>query len=437
MSWFASLAIGFLTAVACALGAIGLGVLCVEWFRVSSREGASGYFVIFLGLIGLVVGGILGVVCARIVAAGAAPGFLRGLGVALGSGVGLLALITLCCRLAADLPTTVRGRAVVLHAELRCPVGFELPAAATGETWYAHIDTRSRRHTARTDLPLTEATLVDGRRVIPFSLELNTSVREKLLYVILGGNQQLFIPVFPATPGKKYFEWSNWLEGGWAVGAARPTPEQAFRLRYRLELAPEKAPEPAMSSGPSEAELQAEAEVRENAALEALAPDSPLEECLRFTHYTQSEERRQRAGAVIGRRPGVVAELSAEILSSDPEVADRALRAMAFIKPLPPELAGPVAVFGEKVVVSLEQFNATKPADDPSYQGAADASLLFSSWFQGLHALHDFAGVDGLPQLKRVLDLSRQRPDSQVLKGDVERVAQYYVTEWSPVPAGK
>jgi hypothetical protein len=65
------------------------------------------------------------------------------------------------------------------------------------------------------------------------------------------------------------------------------------------------------------------------------------------------------------------------------------------------------------------------------------ARVLFFSWFLGLHALHDFAGVDGLPELNQVLVLARQREDSYVMKNDVVRIAAYYVNEWGakPVPA--
>jgi hypothetical protein len=47
MSWLLSILTGLLAA---AVGCLGAGVvawLCVGWYRISSFEGASGYFVVF------------------------------------------------------------------------------------------------------------------------------------------------------------------------------------------------------------------------------------------------------------------------------------------------------------------------------------------------------------------------------------------------------
>ena len=52
MNWFLSIFIGILTA---AVGAIGAGLVAnaaVDWYRITSREGASGYFVVFMDLVG-------------------------------------------------------------------------------------------------------------------------------------------------------------------------------------------------------------------------------------------------------------------------------------------------------------------------------------------------------------------------------------------------
>jgi hypothetical protein len=53
MSWLLSIFIGL---PAAAVGCLGAGVvagLCVDWYRISSFEGASGYFVVFMALLGM------------------------------------------------------------------------------------------------------------------------------------------------------------------------------------------------------------------------------------------------------------------------------------------------------------------------------------------------------------------------------------------------
>ena len=92
---------------------------------------------------------------------------------------------------------------------------------------------------------------------------------------------------------------------------------------------------------------------------------------------------------------------------------------------------------GEKIIVALQKFNASKPADDPSYQGAADVGLMFNNWYEGSYALHEYAGVDGRPQLRQILELAEQRQDSEVLKNQVAVQAKYFITKWTPEPALK
>ncbi len=77
MSWFLSLLLGLLFSLVSAFvtGLIA-GLFVVDWYRISSFEGRSGYFVVFIGLLGSVLGFFTGVVCARIVAASADPTFL-------------------------------------------------------------------------------------------------------------------------------------------------------------------------------------------------------------------------------------------------------------------------------------------------------------------------------------------------------------------------
>lgn len=60
----------------------------------------------------------------------------------------------------------------------------------------------------------------------------------------------------------------------------------------------------------------------EKVELANLSADSPLEQCLKFTHYSQPEERRLMAGKILGRRRNLVAEMTAQILSPDAVMSD-------------------------------------------------------------------------------------------------------------------
>jgi hypothetical protein len=438
MTWLASIGVGILTAIIGAFGTYGMGDLCVRWYRISPREGGSGVFVVLLALLGGFVGFLVGVVSARIVASGAAPGFFKSLALGAGSVVGLVVITTFICWLAADLPTTIDGDAAELHGEVRCPPGFAIRAADLPDDWNARLDTRTREMTSHNPLRVNEARQEDGRWIIPVTLGINTSVREKLLYVWLGekAGTRLFTPIFSSKPVKRDRTWSGWLESSEDPDKPRLASEDRFELRFRIDRVPPPEPMPA-PSGPSKAELKAQLNAQEAAAFAALTPESPLEDLLKFTLYSQPEDRRLLAGAMIGRRPGVVAEMSAQILSSNQETSNLAMRALAFIKPLPAELAVPVAQVGEKIIAALRTFNASKPSDDPHYQGAADIALLFTGWFEGPHALHNYAGVDGRAQLRQIVELAEQRQDSSVLQDHVARPAKSFITKWTPVPVLK
>src|ERR1700712_5663159 len=242
MSWLGTVGVAFLTAIIGAFGTGGLGLLCVEWYRVPSREGGSGYMVIFMGLLGGVLGFLVGIIGSRIVAAGANPSFGRGLGVTAGMCVGLLAIATFICWLLADFDTTLHGRPVEMQAEMRFPAGFVIPENLPTGQWYTCMGTDTRRTTSHGVLRVKEARQEKGRWIIPTTLLLETSVMEKSVCFSLGEKPQWFRVAFPSKPGARYFEWSEWLPGIEEVGKPKPSAADGFNLRYRLAIVPEEKP---------------------------------------------------------------------------------------------------------------------------------------------------------------------------------------------------
>lgn len=434
MSWILSLLIALLTALVGAIGAGAVGARCVRWFRWSNREGGAAYFLAFITMTGALLGFLSGGIAARMMAMESAPDFLKALAVGTCCDLAVLGAATLICWWLADLPTTSEGQSVVLQGEIRCPVGFLPPPDASDGAWYSHIDTRTRRVTSRSPLRLRDARHVDGRIIIPMTLDVDTSVREKLVYIRIPNDPQLFIPIFSRRPGARAFQWSAWQDGDGNGDKPESSLEERFSFRFKLEkvVTESTPPEHARSETIApKAELDFE-----QTELANLSADSSLEQCLKFTHYSQPEERRLVAGAILARRRNLVAELTAQILSSDAVISDRALRAVPFLRPLPVELARPVQMVGEEVIKRIARFNESDSRDHHSrFTGASEASLLFSSWFQAHHALHDLVGVNGVLQLKQILDVAAQRPDSFLMREDIGRVAQYYVHHWTTMRA--
>ena len=95
MSWGSTIAIGILTAIAGAGAAGWVAALCVDWYRISSREGESGFFIAGIGALGLFAGLVAGLITAPIVASG----FWQALGSALAIVLGLCGVVAFFARM--------------------------------------------------------------------------------------------------------------------------------------------------------------------------------------------------------------------------------------------------------------------------------------------------------------------------------------------------
>lgn len=89
MSWGPTLLIGFLTGLVGLFVAGLLAIACVDWYRVSNFEGASGFFVIGAALLGGMVSCLIGIIVARLLGGEVTPGFWKALAAAVGIVVGI------------------------------------------------------------------------------------------------------------------------------------------------------------------------------------------------------------------------------------------------------------------------------------------------------------------------------------------------------------
>jgi hypothetical protein len=226
MSWLSSIVIALLTGV---LGLFSAGFImnaCVKWYRISSFEGASGYAVVFTALLGGVAGLIIGLITARLVAAGAAPGFLKGLGYSWGIVLGLAAFATLLSWTLADIPPKIDGQELDLLVEIRLPVGVtNPPAARAGESYLAlassarHVQRKSQRGV----LKVAEARFEGGRWIVPGEVYLFTMRGQRSLDSTFNGKSLAgFVVPLPARPGREYEQWSDW-------GPRPPAPHPPWR----------------------------------------------------------------------------------------------------------------------------------------------------------------------------------------------------------------
>jgi hypothetical protein len=437
MGWPLSVLLGALNALAAGF-ATGLAAsLWADWYHVTSFEGASGYFVVALALLGMVGGFVIGLVWARAVAATPAPGFLRALGFALLTTAGILALITGLAWLNADFPPQIDGKELVVDVEVRFPASLPVPtpSEAAGYGWHITLTADGGSRPQRVGgLRVREATQIEGRWVVPATVFLHTSDPGKSLGVGLGNREsQFFRPSLPGRPARENMAWSSWLTEP-TFGNLKPVPTaDAVAIRYRVQFFVEPPAPPPTPPVPTEAERAAKAEAEARAAFAALTPQSPLEEWLRFTHYAQPQERRLAAGHALALRADVVPALSAIIRSPDKDQSDLALRAVAVMEPPPEGLGVAVAEVGHDIADQIRTVNNTSAEADPSYTLAGEVSVRFAGWSEAARVLHGRPGVDLRPVMEEILSLARVRTESLSMK-DVARVSGYYANLWSGKP---
>lgn len=426
MKWLASIFVGICAAP---LAAIIVGTAAdswARWLRVSTREGAAGYWVVMMALLATLCALVLGICIAR----GwllAKPHFWS----ALGSTVGLTAAVTLVItgliRLGADLPPRMDGRRLQLVAEVRFPAGTtrESLKVATPYVSIRRVDSGDSRGSG--NLALESARDVDGQLVVPATLDIQTSARRKLLHLGYTGSDVFFPLAFGATPGPKDLEWSDWIAAGVAEAAPPAAPGGNYAVRYKVVVEPPPAPRLTRE------QQEAAADAAQESAMQALASDAPLAQWLAFTRYGVSQARIDAAIAMIRARPDYLAAMKHELLAGEYEASRDALRAIEHIKPPPGELAEAIAQVGQEIAQSLRDIE-TASAESADYDDrVAGISTRFSAWMVATRALQVAEVADFVPQLKEIIDPARRLDQVHAIRIDVVRVASFYLNQWAGI----
>jgi hypothetical protein len=419
----------FIALVVAGLGLFAGGFVgdrCVHWYRVSSFEGGSGFFVIGLALVGGFVGGLVGLITAAVRGARTAPEHFQSCGVAAGILAGLTLLTLALCRVFADVAPELDGRPLVLEVEVRLPVGATPatngPSTVTLSALRDHTVVRSREGLLHPE----NARLDQGRWIVPGDVPLFTESRTRSIDFALADTPLTgFVLPLPARPGREFLEWSKW--GPRPPAGEPPWPDTKPSYRFRIQKVPE--PPPPMTAE----EFQAEQEAKLTANFQAIPADAPLTNWFTFTAYGMREDLRSNAVSRIVAKPGYLAELTGLMVSDDARVAEAALRVVELLPPAGPDLNASVTAAGQDLIQRIRKVNATTPEQDPGYHGFADISIRFTGWVTAVQTLREKAGGDFIPELKAILELSRARPDSIAMGSDVRRVASYYLKEWAGI----
>ncbi len=385
MSWSTSLFIALLSGLLGLCCAGGISLLCVEWYRVSSFEGKSGYFVVVTALLGGLAAFVIGLVAARWIASGATPGFLSGLGAACAVVLGVALIALVLCRLLADIAPTIDGKSLEVEVELRAPKDFQLPEADEyGATIEVYVSGGRRQYL--TKLRVAEGDAGNDELVLTASPALTTSSSQKLLYVRFNAaNTLMFELPLRARPHSGDLEWSPWRESGWDPSK----PERAnVAMRYRVRVV--EPPPPA----PSEEE-------QIHTTFTALSPDAPLAAWLPYLFQRPNAERTR---VVIEHINAQQSELADLIRSDDATMREHALEAVKYVEAPTQALGDGVLAEGRAISEAIVQLHALAESDPEFAYAPIELSSRFNHWKHAWWALHPRLGLDGRAPVQQILE---------------------------------
>ena len=417
MSWLGSVLLGLIMAVFGALygGVMAMGA--VKWLRISSFEGGSGYFVMFMGLGGLIAGLVLGMVVSRFAGGPGMLGFAKALGwsvLVVGGGISILGGMAW---LSEEREPLVAGQPIDLVIELSVPAALE--AEVRGQPSKPYVVLFGGKGTGQTDLEFEHSRQEDGRWILGARLPINNASYDRMvsaaLRVVKEQYWDLPLPAKPALMPR----WSEWMRAPFYGDRSAPPPEAAYALRYKVEhRPPPPPPKPPEPVPPTEAELKAQ-------AFKALAPGAPTEDWLAFTSLDTDYEIRQAATAVLAKRADLGPKLAARIASDDPVVARDAMYLVGEMHPPPAEVADAVRAWARKIVATAETVDPAAADSREQLYGLVHVPAT------GVHAAAfglRRAGVDVRPELRAMAEAAREREKASPrdIAESSERIIAYF-----------
>jgi hypothetical protein len=383
MTWLYSFLIAVITSLLAATGAGFIGAACVDWYRVSTREGGDAYFVVGCVLFGAFCGFIGGFVLSRFFGST----FFGGLGTAAGALLVLEGIIALVAWGLADVPPKINGHELDLVVEIRLPAGADKPPVLE-ENQFLQFSSGGKGTVPRAreigTLDVAKARLVDGRWVVPGSVRIFTTREYRFLTVVLNEKDATgFQMLFPGHPGPQYAQWSTWQPD---TGPADPWPSSRtsyrFRIQERIPVVEVPPPDPFL----------------------ALTPQSPLKDWMAYSDaYGRDPDRQALIDQQAKARLGELADL---VRSPRSEESGPAISLVVRLNLNDPQILQALRDVAASIADQLKVFNKMS-AQDPGYQDAANVPMMrFNEWGNCWLLFYRTNPAEGRPPVDAILALA-------------------------------
>lgn len=243
MSWLLTFATAILSALVGGAGMFGIASAGVKWYRVSSFEGGSGYYVVFLGLFGVIGGFVAGLIAARLGYAQWSHAWYAQLASGVGTVLALLTITLVFFYFGADHVPEKGGRGLVVAWEVRLPAPDDAaPFAPKGnpadwpesELRLQLVSIRNHKPTGSGEAKFDRAAFrqEENQWILPARVPLFTSKGEFCVNLTLGGRDDGFWPRLTAFPSDADFVWSPWCRTNKGMGKSSDAEAVMYRFKF-------------------------------------------------------------------------------------------------------------------------------------------------------------------------------------------------------------
>src|SRR5579872_3740573 len=417
MGTWNGISVVFLTTVMGGAAAFGLSYFLIWLLNISNFEGGSGYFTLFVIIIGVVGGFFVGVIAALTLGSSFIQVQLRAAGIVVALTIIAGVVVTLA-KVFEDKGPKLEGDSIRLEVELKCPRDWKPDNALKAGHGGCFLQKCPE------DGPIETNPIVSGRLswdntpapgepwaiscAVP--LEKTTSPRYMVIYTSKSLEITFQVPL-PRHPGPQFKQWSAWSSEGFLPQKRTPVAPEGFAFRFRVHKESDYS-----AANPSTEE--AFKKIREK-TLAAMPPAPTVADWLPF--YENVWETPTYPQDILGPEVEAVnahpEELVPLLRSQEMTVARRAVWATTFLKSVPEFLIGPMAQNGLLIVKLIRAARAGALPNDPDELTEEKAWSFFIQWTMAM----DHAGATA--SRRGILEQIAAELESDPLDEKLERLA--------------